>query len=156
MPMMEPKEVLERLGDFPIRVFEPGDVVLAEGMTTGRLLFLKSGAVDILIEDVFVTRVTEPGSVFGDMAFLMGQPHTAAVLAGQPSSFHIVEEPETFLEAEPRVALYIALVLARRLNAVNHLLVEARHRASEADQRRGVLTETLDRMRRALQIGSPN
>jgi len=155
MPIMQPRQVLEKLTEFPIRIYEEGDVVISEGSATGRLLFLNKGAVDIVLDDVQLTRVTEPGSVFGDMSFLLGQPHTAAVLAARPSSFYIVEDPETFLAAEPSVALYIAAVLAQRLDAVNHLLVDARHQAEHADQRRGLLGETLDRMAHALHIRTP-
>lgn len=155
MAIMQPREVLEKLTEFPIRIFEEGDVVLAEGRNTGRLLFLNKGAVDIVIEDVFIVRATDPGSVFGDMSFLLGQPHTAAVLAAQPSSFHIVDDPKSFLEAEPEVALYVAAVLAQRLDAVNRLLVEAKRQAEAAGERRGLLGDTLDRMVRALHIRTP-
>ena len=90
--------------------------------------------VDVALEDVFIARVAEPGAVFGDISFLLDQPHSATVIAAEPSSFHVVEDPEAFLEAEPRVAIYVAQVLARRLNAVNHLLAEARHRVEEPDR----------------------
>jgi CRP/FNR family transcriptional regulator, cyclic AMP receptor protein len=150
-----PREVLERLSDFPIRVFEPADVVLHAGSATGRLLFLTQGSVDIVIEEAHLARVTEPGAVFGEMALLLRRPHTADVLAVQPSGFYIVEDPEPFLKTEPLVALYVAMVLAERLNAVNHLLIEARKRAAEAGERRGLLIELLDRARRALHIHVP-
>jgi len=155
MLIMQPEEILARLADYPIRVFEAGDVVLPEGAATGRLLFLKHGTVDILVEDVLVTRVSEPAAVFGEMAFLLGEAHTAAVLAASSSSFHVVEDPEDFLSSEPRVALYISLILARRLNAVNHLLVEARHRETQAEQRRGRLGELLERMAHAMHLRAP-
>ena len=93
--------------------------------------------------------------MFGDIAFLLDLPHTAEVTALQPSSFHLVADPEAFLEAEPKVAIYVAQVLARRLNAVNHLLVEARRRVTETHHRRGILTDTLDRIGEALQIRVP-
>jgi hypothetical protein len=73
----------------------------------------------------------------------------------QSSSFYFVEDAESFLRAEPVAALYIAMVLARRLNAVNHLLVEARRRVTETHHRRGILTDTLDRIGQALQIRVP-
>jgi CRP/FNR family transcriptional regulator, cyclic AMP receptor protein len=155
MLIMEPGEVLAKLVDFPIRVFEQGDVVLSEGSVTGRLLFLKQGLVDIVMEGVDLTRVSEPGAVFGEIGVLLGQPHTADVLAVQPASFYIVEDADAFLKDEPLVALYIAMVLAQRLNVVNHLVIEAKSRAAEEGQRRGFLMETLDRLGRALQIRTP-
>jgi len=152
MAIMELGEILEKASRFPSRDFGPGEVVLAAGSATGQLLFLRHGAVDIVMEEVFIARITAPGSVFGDMAYLLDQSHTAEVVAVQPSSFHVVDHPEAFLEAEPRVAIHIAEVLARRLNAVNHLLVEARNRVAPADRHRGPLAETLDRIGRALHL----
>jgi CRP-like cAMP-binding protein len=155
MAMMSPQEVLDKVRRFPVRRFEPGEVILSQATATGQLLFLEEGVVDVALEDVFIARVAEPGAVFGDISFLLDQPHTAEVKAVQPSSFHLVEEPEAFLEAEPKVAIYVAQVLARRLNAVNHLLVDARRRVGESEQRRGILVDTLDRIGHALQIRVP-
>lgn len=155
MVIMPPRDVLEKLRSFPVHAFQPGAPVLSDASATGRLLFLNEGAVDVRIEDIFIARVTEPGSVFGDIAFLLDQPHTAAVTAVQPCTFYVIEDPEGFLEAEPRVAIYVAQVLARRLNAVNHLLVEARRRIAETDQRRGPFSEMLERLGHALHIRVP-
>jgi len=155
MAIMTPSEVLGRLSGFPLSSFAPGEAVLSQATATGRLLFLREGVVDVLLEDVFIARVSEPGAVFGDVSFLLDQPHSAAVIATEASHFHVVEDPEAFLEAEPRIAIYVAQVLARRLNAVNHLLAEARHRIDQPDQPPAYLRETLDRMGHALQLHFP-
>jgi CRP-like cAMP-binding protein len=155
MQVMEPNEILEKLAHHRLRVFEEGDVVLSSGSRTGRLLFLKHGAVDVVVDDVEVARISEPGAVFGDVALLLGQPHKADVRAVQPSSFHVVEDAEGFLCAEPRVLLYVAKVLARRLDAVNRLLIEGRARATEAEPRGGFFYEMYTRLSRALQIRVP-
>lgn len=155
MAIMNPREVLDKVRSFPLLSFAEGEPVISQATATGRLLFLNEGAVDVGLEDTFIARVAEPGTVFGDLAFLLDQPHTATVTAVQPSSFYVVEDPEAFLESEPKVAIYVARILARRLNAVNHLLVETRRRVTDTDQRRGVLSETLDRISRALQTHVP-
>jgi CRP/FNR family transcriptional regulator, cyclic AMP receptor protein len=154
MQVMEPHEILEKLAERPLRVFEEGDVVLSSGSRTGRLLFLEHGAVDVVVDDVEVVRISEPGAVFGDVALLLDQPHKADVRAVQPSSFHVVEDGEAFLDAEPAVLLYIAKVLARRLDAVNHLLIEGKSRSAEAESR-GFFAEMYERISRALQIRVP-
>jgi CRP-like cAMP-binding protein len=156
MAIMTPSEALDRLNSFPLTSFAPGEAVLSQATATGRLLFLREGVVDVALEDVFIARVTEPGAVFGEVSFLLDQPHSAAVTAAEASRFHVVEDPEAFLEAEPRVAIYVARVLARRLNAVNHLLAEARHRIDEPDGPPAYLRETLARMGHALQVHFPN
>jgi CRP-like cAMP-binding protein len=155
MAIITANEALDRVGGFPLCSFAPGEAVLSQATATGRLLFLKDGVVDVAVEDVFIARVAEPGAVFGDISFLLDQPHSATVTAVEPSSFHLLENPEAFLEAEPRVAIYVARVLARRLNAVNHLLAEARHRIDEPDGPPADLRETLERMGHALQNHFP-
>jgi CRP-like cAMP-binding protein len=155
MPIIAADEILAKLADFPIRVFEAGDVVLSEGSTTGKLLFLKTGAVDVVMDEVDLNRVDQPGAVFGDIGLLLDTPHTADVLAVHSSSFYVVEDAGAFLKAEPIAALYLATVLASRLDAVNHLVVEARRRAAASGQRRGLVGEMIDRLARALQIRVP-
>jgi CRP-like cAMP-binding protein len=146
MPIVELRPVLERLAGLPILTFEAGDVVLFEGSTTGRLLFLIHGAVDVVKDDCVIARVSETGAVFGDMAVLRGRPHSANVLAVQPSSFYVVADAETFLKREPLVALYVAVVQSGRLDAVNRDLIEARKRPATAGQRRGLFGAMLHRI----------
>jgi CRP/FNR family transcriptional regulator, cyclic AMP receptor protein len=154
MLIVEPRLVLEKVSAFPLRAFERGDIVLSEGSETHRLLFLNRGAVDVVKDEVQLTRVSEPGAVFGDMSVLLGLPHTADVLAVEPSSFYIVDHAEGLLRQEPLLALYVATVLARRLDEVNGHLIRAWGR-EEPEQRRRFFTETLRKMAAALQIGVP-
>lgn len=155
MLIVEPGQVLEKVSGFPLRAFERGDIVLSEGSDTHRLLFLNRGVVDVVKDGVQLTRVTEPGAVFGDMSVLLGQPHTADVLAAEPSSFYIVDHAEGFLREDSLVALYVATVLAGRLDEVNRHLIELWGRSPEPEQRRRFFTETLRKIAGALQIGVP-
>lgn len=155
MRIMTPREALDRVRGFPLRAFGPGEAVISEASATGGLLFLNEGAVEIAIEDVVIVRVSEPGSVFGEIALLLDQPHTAAVSAVQPSSFRVIDDPQAFFETEPQVAIYIAQLLARRLNAVNHLLVDARRRVAQTDEPAGPVMDAFRRMGRALQHHVP-
>lgn len=150
-----PDQILNRLQGFPVRAFGPGEVVLPAGSATGRMLVLREGAVEIRIEETRVAQIHEPGAIFGEMAFLLGRPHTADVVAIQPASFYLIEDPEAFLEAEPQVAIYVARRLAERLNAVNHLMVELRHREPADDTLHGLSKDTLARVTQALQTGLP-
>jgi CRP/FNR family cyclic AMP-dependent transcriptional regulator len=155
MLIVEPSQVLEKVSGFPLRAFERGDIVLSEGSATHRLLFLNRGVVDVVKDEVQLTRVTEPGAVFGDMSVLLGQPHTADVLAAESSSFYIVDHAEDFLRKEPLVALYVATVLATRLDEVNRQLIEAWGRSAEPEHRRRFLAETLRKLAATLLVGVP-
>jgi CRP-like cAMP-binding protein len=102
--------------------------VLAAASTTGRLLILKEGAVEVIKEGVEIARVTEPGGVFGELSVLLDQPHTADVRALEASQFHVADE--TLLRVEPFALFYVATVLARRLDGANHALIELKRRPS--------------------------
>jgi signal-transduction protein with cAMP-binding, CBS, and nucleotidyltransferase domain len=150
MAIVELKPVRERLSGFPILTFEVGDVVLSEGSVSGRLLFLIHGVVDVVKDDWAIARVSEMGAVFGDMAVLQGRPHSADILAVQPSSFYVVDDAEAFLKSEPLVALYVAVVQSGRIDAANHALIQARNQIAEIGQRRGLFVEVLGKIGGAL------
>lgn len=152
---MMPEEVLARLESLPLRRVEAGEVVVRAGGHTQELMFLQEGAVDVEIEDAHLARVSEPGAVIGDISFLLDRPHTATVRAVSPTVLRVAKDPLAFLRAEPEVMLYIARVLADRLNAVNHLLIESRRRAEESEEPGGLLAETLNRVGQALNIRGP-
>jgi CRP/FNR family transcriptional regulator, cyclic AMP receptor protein len=150
MPMVDLEAVFERLSAFPILVFEQGDVVLAEGSTTGRLLFLIQGAVNVVKDQWQIAHVVEPGAVFGDMAALRGQPHSADVIAAQPSSFFVIDNAATFLKNEPLIALYVAVIQSGRLDAVNRHLIDARRQLAATGQENRMFNAVLDRIGSAL------
>src|SRR4029453_17274611 len=68
-----------RLAGLPVVKHPAHEVVLTAGAKTGRLLFLKRGAVEVIKDGVQIANVSAPGSVFGDQAVLLDQPHTADV-----------------------------------------------------------------------------
>jgi CRP/FNR family cyclic AMP-dependent transcriptional regulator len=150
-----PEGILARLRDLPVRRVEAGEVLVHAGGDTQELMFLKEGALDVEIEDAHLARVTEPGAVIGDISFLLHRPHTATVRAAARSELFVAEDPAALLRGEPDVMLYIAAVLAGRLNAVNHLLIETRRRAEEREEPGGLLAETLSRVGQALNIRGP-
>ena len=74
--------------------------MLAAASTTGRLLILKEGAVEVVKDGVEIAKVTEPGAVFGELSVLLDQPHTADVRALKASQFHVADAG-SLLRVEP-------------------------------------------------------
>jgi CRP/FNR family transcriptional regulator, cyclic AMP receptor protein len=68
-----------RLARLPVVKHPAGETVLTAGSKTGRLLFLRSGAVGVVKDGEKIANVSAPGSVFGEQAALLDQPHTADV-----------------------------------------------------------------------------
>jgi CRP/FNR family transcriptional regulator, cyclic AMP receptor protein len=110
--------------------------VLTAGSKTGRLLILREGAVEVVREGVQIAKVTEPGAVFGELSVLLDQPHTADLRALETSQFHVADAA-TLLRIDPIGLLYVATVLAQRLDSANRALIELK-RQIQAEEPRGM------------------
>jgi hypothetical protein len=59
--------------------FADGDWLIREGLPGGRFYVLVSGEVMVLKGETEITRVSEPGAVFGEMSALLDLPYSASV-----------------------------------------------------------------------------
>ncbi len=121
------------LQTYPVKRYDTGEEVIRQGESTGHLYFLVDGAVEVVKDDVVVAKVNERGAIFGDLAALMGVPHTAAVRAVTPASFHVVDDPSDFLQQHPAVSVHLCRMLARRLDSMNKYLVDVKQQFSGHD-----------------------
>jgi CRP/FNR family cyclic AMP-dependent transcriptional regulator len=117
--------VQKRLDALPLVTYQAGENVLTAGSRTGRLLILKNGAVVVIKENIEIARVGEPGAVFGELSALLDQPHAADVRALETSQFHVADAAALLMQ-DPLVLLYVAAILARRLDAANEALIEVK------------------------------
>ena len=125
--------ILAALHDHPVRHFAAGEIILEEGDSTGVLLFLVEGAVEVKKGDVSLSNTSEPGAIFGDLSALLGIPHTATVRALRPSGFRVVTNPRAFLEQNPVVCVHLCELLARRLDTVTKYLVNVKQQFAGHD-----------------------
>ena len=145
MHLMPGSAVFERrLGALPLATYEAGETVLAAGSRTGRLLILKSGKVSIVKENIEIAKVAEAGAVFGELSALLHQPHTADVWALEASQFHVAEAA-ALLERDRSALLYIAAVLARRLDSANETLIELKSQV-QACQPHSDIDKTIEKI----------
>ena len=128
----------------PVVTYQAGETVIAEGSRTGRLLILGKGSVVIVKEDTEIAQVTEPGAVFGELSTLLDQPHTADVRALETSQFHVAEA-EALLAQDPIVLLYVAGVLAQRLNVANQAVIQLKKQI-QAGQSRNEIGRTIEKI----------
>ena len=122
MPHIQNAAVLQRIATLPIATYQAGETVLTAGTKTGRLLILRKGAVTIEKEGTEIAKVTAPGAVFGELSALLNQPHTADVRTLETSEFRVA--PAELLEEDPVLLLYVAAILAQRLNLANQAVIE--------------------------------
>jgi CRP/FNR family cyclic AMP-dependent transcriptional regulator len=140
----DPAVFQTRLAALPLATYQAGETVLAAGSTTGRLLILEQGSVAIVKEGVEIAEVATPGAVFGELSVLLEQPHTAEVRALETSQFRVADAA-ALLARDPSALLYVAAVLARRLDGANQALIEVK-RQLEAGRPRRVIGTTVEKM----------
>lgn len=84
---------------------------------------------------MFITTVSQPGSVFGEMSLLLETPHTATVRATSDVEVFVIEDAIAVLEANSGWALQIARLLARRVAETTGRLAEAQGEEAAASGR---------------------
>src|SRR3954451_9029616 len=82
-----------RLAGLPVEKHPAREAVLSAGSKTGKLLFLRRGAVEVVKDGVQIASVSAPGSVFGEQVVLLAQPHTADVRTLEQSEFYVADAP---------------------------------------------------------------
>src|SRR6516225_3897120 len=149
MPLIPDKAAFQSsLASLPLVTYQPGETVIVDGSKTDRLLILKKGNVAIVKEDTEIAKVAEPGAVFGELSVLLDQPHTADVHALEASQFHVADAA-AMLRVDPIALLYVATVLAQRLDSANRGLLELK-RQVQAGEPRSVIGRTVEKIEEVL------
>lgn len=136
--------IQRNLATLPVSTYEPGETVIAAGETTGKLFLLRRGLVEIVKEGTQIARVSDPGAIFGELAALLNQPHTADVRALEHSQFSVADAA-TLLASDPTAALYVASIIAHRLDAANGALIEVK-RQLKTGKPRAAVTQAVDKI----------
>ena len=102
-------------------------MVLTAGSKTGQLLVLRKGAVEILRDGIRIARVADSGAIIGEIGALLDKPHTADVRALEESEFSVADAP-ALLAGSPITLLYVAAMLAGRLDGANTALLAVKRR----------------------------
>ena len=64
-----------------IRKYEPGEVILKEGVFDSWIYFLISGRIKVVKHDESLSILRRTGDVFGEMGIIDGSPRSASVVA---------------------------------------------------------------------------
>ena len=134
----------QRLATLPLATYGPGEIVFAEGTRTGQLFILRSGLISITKGDTEIATVSEPGAVFGELSTLLDQPHSADVHTLETSQFYVADAA-ALLGQDPIALLYVATVLARRLDVANRAFIELKDQL-HAGQPPGLIDQTIERI----------
>jgi CRP-like cAMP-binding protein len=88
--------------------------------------------------------------IFGEISALLDQPHTADVIAVEPSQFHVADAA-AFLVQDPAALLYVATTLARRLDGTNQAFLELKAQLKTGEPP-GLIDRTVERIEGLLSL----
>jgi CRP-like cAMP-binding protein len=142
-------ELLALALDRPRRTVAVGETLIADGAPVPALYVLVAGALRIEKAGVAITTVSEPGACIGEMSLLLDVPATADVVATEPCVVAVIDDAAALLEAEPRVSLALARLLAVRLHAMTTYLADLKQQYADHEGGLGMVDVVLDRLMRA-------
>lgn len=127
----------------PQQTLPPGTQLTTEGSHSGRLYLLESGRLAVSREGVALATIEEPGAIIGEMAVLLGIPHSATVTVETEAQVRIIDDALDILSQNPDFALHLATLACARLNATSALLVELRRAAAGKKQEQALMSRIL-------------
>jgi CRP/FNR family transcriptional regulator, cyclic AMP receptor protein len=110
------------VADLAVEVdFGAGRVIARHGEVGTGFFVIETGAVEVIQDGQVVDRLG-PGEFFGELSLLDHEPRTASVVASAATRCLALAawDFEQLLEREPRFALAILRVVARRLRHATH------------------------------------
>jgi CRP-like cAMP-binding protein len=120
--------ITQLFGKLRARNFAPGDVLIDEGGSKGRLYVLESGELGILRDGVEVATVADSGALVGEISALLDEPPTATVKAKTDVRAYIVPNPVGRLLDDPALLLHVARLLAHRLSETTAYLAASKQK----------------------------
>ena len=123
--------------------FAPGEKLMPEGGKTGVLYVLISGCVEVIKGETPITRISDPGAIFGEISLLLEDPHPASVEATEVTVCHVIRGGSDVLVENPRIALAVAELLACRVKGLISYLADLKSQYSDRKDHLGMVDEVL-------------
>jgi CRP-like cAMP-binding protein len=93
-----------------------GDTILREGDESDGWYVLRSGRVGVYKRDFTVAVISKPGTVIGELGFLLKIPRTATLIAQEPALlWHVKIGLDELIAKHPEMVKRMLMNLAERL-----------------------------------------
>ena len=138
-------EILDAYSALPEAHFAPDDCLIQEGSPGGKLYVLISGEVVVLKGETEVARVSEPGSIFGEMSALLDLPYSATVRGGRAGLRPSVGKRGGVHRREPgRCPQALPGIPAQRLHAATAYLADVESQFADQKNHFAMMDRILD------------
>jgi CRP/FNR family cyclic AMP-dependent transcriptional regulator len=123
------EQQLDTLAPFvTFRELAPGDVLVAEGTSDDHLYGLMSGALGVVRNagrpDAITLFTLTAGDLVGELSFLDGTPHYAALVASGPTQVFGLEREklESLLDSHPQIVYRVMRAIVRTTHQIQRRL----------------------------------
>jgi CRP/FNR family cyclic AMP-dependent transcriptional regulator len=113
------------------------------GRNADRVFGLIEERIDVSRGDIFVTSITEPDSIFGEMSLFSDRPSAFTITARSAPRVHVLEDARRFFPSEPEAAFLIARLLAHRLTSATGYLVDLKQQFAAQGNHLAMVEEVL-------------
>jgi len=117
-------DILQLTAGEPELTLQRDEMLIRFGEDHPALYLLCSGALDVRRDGELLARITDPGSVVGELSLLLGTPASADVSAAETTVVRRLDDAERLFAQVPAFGQHLAVTLARRLHRVTSLLGE--------------------------------
>lgn len=138
--------IQNRLSRLPLLEVAPGTELIEEGVPTGRLYCVESGAFDVIRGGVRIVTIREPGAFLGEISALLGTAPSASVVATEPGRVWVIDDADHAIRDDPALLHAIAVLVARRLQAVTAYLVDIKRQYADTDSHLALMDQVLARL----------
>lgn len=136
--------ILDYCKDLPTLILNEGDILLKEGDKSDKFYILIDGECEILRGKYQINKVSEPGSMLGEMSILLNNPHMVTVKSIKTTNLYVVNDAADFLKSNTDITFHLAKTLAMRLNGVTSYLVDIKKQFEGSEDHFAMVDEVLE------------
>ncbi|WP_041745071.1 Crp/Fnr family transcriptional regulator [Coraliomargarita akajimensis] len=106
--------------------YPPGATILRQGDPGIGFYVLEKGSVEVFKDDLMLSVLMFPGTLFGELSYAQSKPRTCTIKARTPTvvTKYDVEGVETLIEEHPETAAMMIKTLAGRLERTTQKLAD--------------------------------
>ncbi|MFP4540401.1 MAG: cyclic nucleotide-binding domain-containing protein [Opitutales bacterium] len=105
---------------------EAGEIIVQQGEEGSGFFVLRKGTLEVLKDDVLLSVLMYPGTVFGEMGDILCRPRSCTVRGKTAAqiSYYSFNSLDELVSDEPKVAAKIIKTLASRLDRTTQKLID--------------------------------
>ena len=136
-------DILQLTANAPDLAIADGEVIVHEGERTGALYILVDGELEVRRRGRTVVRMSEAGTIVGELGLLLDTVASADVVAVGPCVVRRMDDASRTFAENPEFARHLATMLAQRLWQISTYLTDLQVQYADRDDTLGLVPSVL-------------